>query len=362
MRILLISHPPLTAELGAAQVALNLAAALRDRGHNALAWSPAPVADGFGSFRRRQAAAVARFVAEHGPFEVIDTPVTSASRALARRGHLVVRSTQPELLYLLHDHAGHLRRHPGPRAAYHAFATLPAAAGLLAGWRRARLILCLGRLELGWMRRRFPFWRHKLGLWTNCPAPDERDLLTAVRRQRPTAPAGPGSRFLWIGRWTAHKGTRRLLQFLHERLAAFPADTCTLAGCGPDPAGDLPDEWLRAGRVRLVPSFTRAELPALLAGHDAGLFTSEVEGWGLSLNEMLESGLPVYATEAGGVPDLRPFFPGALRPFPPPPRALLEELPGEDLAANGYLATFTWPAVAAAWERQVLAAATMRRA
>jgi glycosyltransferase involved in cell wall biosynthesis len=359
MRILLISHAPLTAELGAAQVTLHLAAALRDRGHDALAWSPAPVEDGPGSFRRRQAAAVARYAAELGPFDVIDTPVTSASRALAHRGPLVVRSTQPELLYLLHDRAAGLRRHPGPRALYHALAAFPTATALLAGWHRARLILCLGTLELAWMRRRFPLWRRKLGLWTNCPAPDESPLFAAVRRQRPATVPGPGVRFLWIGRWTAHKGTGRLVRFLHERLAASPADTVTLAGCGPDPAGDLPDEWLRAGRVRLVPSFARAELPALLAGHDAGLFTSEVEGWGLSLSEMLESGLPVYATEAGGVPDLRPFFPGALRPFPPPP--CLEEAPGEDLEANGYLARFNWSAVAAAWERQVLAAGIASR-
>lgn len=41
-------------------------------------------------------------------------------------------------------------------------------------------------------------------------------------------------------------------------------------------------------------------------GYDAGLFTSEAEGWGLSLNEMLESDMPVFATEVGGVRDLRP--------------------------------------------------------
>jgi len=350
MRILLVTHPPLTAELGAPQITLRLAAALRERGHDAPVWSPAPVPAGFGSFRRRQTAAIERFAAENGPFDVIDTPVTSASRRLARQGHLVVRSVQPELPYLFHNHAGQLRHHPGPRAAYHAVAALPTAAGLLAGWRRARLILCLGTLELAWMRRRFPFWRHKLGLWTGCPAPEERDLLTAVRRQRATVLPGPGVRFLWIGRWAEHKGTRRLVRFLHERLAAFPADTITIAGCGPSAAEDLPAEWLRTHRIRLVPSFGRAELPALLAGHDAGLFTSEVEGWGLSLNEMLESGLPVYATEQGAVPDLRPDFPTALRQFPPGPTI---ELMSPAEPGPAYEERFNWASIARSWEIQV---------
>ena len=356
MRILLVSHPPLAAELGAAQVTLNLAAALRDRGHDALAWSPAPVPPGPGSFRRRQTEAIERFVADQGPFDVIDTPVTSASAGLARAGRLVVRSIQPELLYLRADLASGLRR-PTPRTLFHSLAVLPVTASILAGWRRAHLILCFGSLELAWMRRRFPRWRSKLGLWSCALTESDRTALAAladIRRQREHT--GPGVRFLWIGRWAAHKGTRRLQRFLAERLAAFPADSCTIAGCGPNAANaerDLPAEHLRSGRIRLVPSFPRAELPGLLAGHDAGLFTSEAEGWGISLNEMLESGLPVYATEAGGVPDLRPFFPGSLRPFPPPACAELEPAPpGEP--ADGYEETLTWPAIAREYERQVL--------
>ena len=103
-----------------------------------------------------------------------------------------------------------------------------------------------------------------------------------------------------------------------------------------------------------MPTFARAELPDLLVSHDAGIFTSNVEGWGLSLNEMLEAGLPVFATETGGVADLRPFFPQSLRPFPPPLR--IEPWPQpEDLEANGYYARFDWAAVAKTYEEAVLA-------
>jgi glycosyltransferase involved in cell wall biosynthesis len=230
---------------------------------------------------------------------------------------------------------------------------VPVAAAVLAGWRRARSILCLGTHELAWMRRRFPGWSSKLGLYFNTlPAP-ERSAMAAVRNGRALPEAGTaGLRYLWIGRWTAHKGIRRLLRFLHERIAGSAEDRFTLAGCGPLAERDIPLSWLRSGLVTLVPSFSRSELPALLASHQAGLFTSEVEGWGLTLNEMLESGLTVFANQAGAVGDLLPYFPSTLRPFPPSATATAGAL--EDLEANGYYHRFSWPEIAGSYERQVL--------
>ena len=284
MRILIVSHPPLATELGAAQIALRLAEALRERGHDAMAWSPEPLPPDtrWWNLWRRQTRAAELFAAANGPFDVIDTPALSASRRLSRHGRLVARSVQPELRYLLVDVRSDLAERLSPGSLAHAVVAVPRAAAILGGWRRASRILCLGTLELEWMRRRHPRWAGKLGLYV----------------------------------------------------------------CG------LPPEWLRSGRVRLVPSFPRTALPELLASHDAGLFTSEVEGWGLSLAEMLESGLPVYATEAGAVADLRPYFPGSLRPFPPP--AEIAPAPAEDLEAGGYYERFSWPAVARSYEEQVL--------
>jgi glycosyltransferase involved in cell wall biosynthesis len=356
VRILLISHPPLAAELGAAQVALNLAAALRARGHDAMAWSPEPLpADtrwwGLWLHQRR---AIEHVAAAAGPFDVIDTPAISSSRKLERYGAIVVRSIQPELRYLFHAVRGDLGQHPSPRALAHAVQAGVQSCAIVGGWRRARLIFCLGSYELAWMRRHFPSWSSKLRLYFNTLPAEERSAIAEVRRRRGTRPAA-GLRFLWMGRWTAHKGTRRLLRFLRERIAAAPYETFTLAGCGPRAEGDLPREWLRGGQVRLVPAFARAELPQLLASHQAGLFTSEVEGWGLNLNEMLESGMTVFATEAGAVGDLKPFFPLSLRPFPPP--AEIEPTPLEDLDATGYYRRFSWPEIARCYERQVLAAA-----
>jgi glycosyltransferase involved in cell wall biosynthesis len=358
VRILLISHPALAAELGAAQVALNLAEALRDRGHDARAWSPEPLPPDtrWWNLWLRQRRVIERFADAAGPFDVIDTPAISASRELARHGPLIVRSVQPELRYLWHNVRTDLGRHLSPRAAAHALSGSHRAAAILSGWRRARAILCMGSHELAWMRRHFPCWSAKLGCYLYALQANERAILAQVRRARQASATGlgPGTRFLWIGRWTAHKGTERLLRWLRERVATSPGDVVTLAGCGPVER-ELPPAWLQSGQVRVVASFPRAELPALLAAHAVGLFTSEVEGWGISLSEMLESGMIVFATEAGAVGDLRPFFPASLRPFPPP-ATIASGPPLEDLDANGYHRRFSWPEIALAYERQVKAA------
>src|SRR6185295_5361009 len=184
VRILLVSHAPLTAELGAAQSALHLAAALRDRGHDAAAWSPVPLPPGtrWWSFLRRQREAIEAFAAAHGPFDVIDTPAVSASHHLARWGCLVVRSIQPELLYLWQEVLGSLgqRLPPLPRALVHAALAIPRGIAIVSGWRRARFIFCLGDIELSWMLQRFPRWRPKLGSYACAPASSERLALAEI--------------------------------------------------------------------------------------------------------------------------------------------------------------------------------------
>jgi glycosyltransferase involved in cell wall biosynthesis len=361
MRLLIVSHPPLLPELGSAQVALNLAAALRARGHDVQAWSPpSPLPPGgrWGSARARRQRTIERFAAMAGPFDLIDTPAIAASARLARCAPLIVRSVQPELRYLAFAVRTGLRWHLSPRVLAGALGAAWSGAAVVQGWRRARTIVCLGTGELSWMQQHFRRWSAKLRPYVIAVGESERAALAGVRAQRPLPPAA-GTRFLWLGRWSPHKGTRRLVRFLAARLAAARDETFTIAGCGPLAERDLRPEWLRSGRIELVPSFARAELPSLLAAHQAGLFTSEVEGWGVSLNEMLESGMPVYATAAGAVPDLLPYFPFSLRPFPPPAR--LEPQPLEDLEGNGYHVRFAWPEIARAYEQLALAGAAPAR-
>jgi glycosyltransferase involved in cell wall biosynthesis len=321
-------------------------------------WSPAPLPPGtrWWNVRQRLTQAIEEHVAAQGPFDVIDSPALSASRRLARSGCLIVRSIQPELLYLVSDLRADLTRRlvPSPRSVANALVGVARAGAILGGWRRARRIVCLGSTELAWMRRRFPRWSGKLGVYVCTPPPAESRALAEVRARRVPRPREEGVRFLWIGRWSAHKGIGRLVRFLGERAAIRPQDRLTLAGCGGAPERDLPADWIESGLVRIVPSYHRAELPELLAAHDVGLFTSSVEGWGLSLNEMLESGLTVYATPAGGVRDLQPFWGSRLRAFPPPANAL--EPSGIEPDLEGYFSFFSWPEIARRYEEEILAA------
>jgi glycosyltransferase involved in cell wall biosynthesis len=359
----MVSHPPLSRELGAAQIALNLAQALTGRGHAALAWSPEPLPPGtrWWQYWQTQRRRLEEFAASSGPWDLIEAPGISLSPRLARLAPVVAREVQPELLYLADNLRSQLRS--SARRAARALIAAPylssSALAVLRGWRRARLIVCLGAQNHRWMSQRFPSWTGKLRSYVIAPSPAERAAFAKVRQERPARSPGAGARFLWIGRWASHKGKDRLLTFVCERAAAFPKDSFTLAGCGLAAARDCPRELLASGRLRLIPAFRREELPDLLAGHDAGLFTSTTEGWGLCLNEMLEAGLPVAATPAGGVEDLRPFWGHRLLPFPPPAEIPVADPDPVDLAH--YLSYFSWEEIARRYEEEVLLPATDRR-
>ena len=209
------------------------------------------------------------------------------------------------------------------------------------------------------MARWFPQWRAKTSFYRPALTIEESASLERVREAR--APwRGPGVSFLWLGRWSAHKGTRRLSRFVRERLQARPMDRVTIAGCGELHGLPFPDEWLAQGRVRVIAGYPRSELGSLLAQHDVGLFTSDVEGWGISLNEMIESGMPVYATEAGGVSDLRELCPGCILPFPPPAQIDVNALRAGMVVSREYYAACDWDHVAVAYERWIREAAGSR--
>jgi glycosyltransferase involved in cell wall biosynthesis len=329
---------------GVAQLQRGLAHGLRCLGHDVdlLGVVPPPGLPAR-HHRRFGLEAIGRHLLARPRYDVVDVPPPLARRSRAT-GRLVVRSTQPELRYLAIE-----ARHELARAASGSLRSLVFLPQLvrrrffvLEGWRAADRLLCLGSLEFDWMRRRFPELAPRLRAYEIAPGEGDRRALAAVRAGRESSAAhARGLGLLWIGRWSAHKGTAGLVRYARERLAARPADRLTIAGCGEAPSL----EWasMFGGRVALRPAFGRAELPALLAGHDLGLFTSEAEGWGLSLQEMLESGLPVLATREGAVPELEPYFPGAIGAFPQPPGAAL---PTGCAPAPGYEERFSWGPIA----------------
>lgn len=349
MRLLLVTHPPLDGRLGAAQLALELGGALRERGHEVTLWSTTEATAAAGlPYGPAAEEHLLLALLRGSTFDAIDIPATSLTPAVAARGFTIARSFQPELQYLRADLLADLRR-ASPRLPAHLWRALRQRRRLLRGWRLADRILCLGTLERDWMARRYPQWNSKLFSYGAAPARLGHDALVALRAAR-RAPASDG-RILWLGRWAAHKGTA-LLRRLVETRGELRRRGLTLAGCGDAPARRWPRDWFTRGIVRVVPDFAPAELPTLLAQHAVGLFTSTSEGWGLSLSEMLESGMTVYATDAGAVRDLRAYFPDTLRPLAAEERFAAH--PPEALHETGYLSTFTWPAIAARYEAELL--------
>jgi glycosyltransferase involved in cell wall biosynthesis len=355
MRILIVTHAPLTAEFGASQIALNLGEALRAYGHDVTLWSPQPIPVNTRWWRTLQAmrARLDEFLCTAEGFDLIDCPATFVTPVASRSATVVARSTQPDLLYLRKDLTSRRQRGFKSLASrpFEYLLTLYHITLVVRGWSRAKWILCLGSLELEWMKRWFPWWRGKLFSYVIAPSAEDRQELAEVRKSR-VARKDDRLRFLWIGRWVAHKGRRRLLDFITQWNTARPQDTFTIAGCGPDAERDCPIDLLRSGRISIVLSFKRSELGALLARHDAGLFTSSIEGWGLSMSEMLESGMTLFATETGGALDLKEFFNEALLPFPPG-SDMLSGITANSLISANYLNEFSWEKIAAKYLQSV---------
>jgi len=194
------------------------------------------------------------------------------------------------------------------------------------------------------MKKNFPFFDKKITIYVNALARNEQDLLSKIRLNRKHEQITLRSvKFLWIGRWASHKGTTNLIDFLIERTRLQPNDSFTLAGCGDSPKDELPKQLIESGQVKILPTFTRENLCDLLENHDVGLFTSKVEGWGLVLNEMLESGMLVYSTYAGGAPDLWDYFQESLRTFPPPLDISFLNLKNKKF--DLYYKKFTWESI-----------------
>ncbi|WP_242072026.1 glycosyltransferase [Nostoc sp. FACHB-110] len=326
-------------------MAINLADAFRKQGHDVTLWSPYPMPGQTRWWQGLQNLQLMRtkldeFLQTQQPFDVIDCYAPFITKQVANSGLVVARSVQPDILYIVNNLNNPQKIKEILLLPFGYLFALVNIILLLLGWSKAKYILCLGSLELQWMKKWFPWWRNKLFSYNNALSKAEQVELTQIRIHR-TNNAQTGMRFLWIGRWAAHKGIKELVNFIIQRAASNPQDSFTIAGCGTAAEKDFPIDMIQSGRLKIIPSFERSQLSNLLANHDSGLFTSRVEGWGLVLNEMLESGMPVFATLAGGVLDLQPFFEDMLQPFPPQLQKTFSEIINSN-DMDGYYNTFTW--------------------
>ncbi|MFM5994083.1 MAG: glycosyltransferase family 4 protein [Dolichospermum sp.] len=338
-------------------MAINLAAALRLQGHDVTLWSPHPMPNLNRWWEHLQTIQLMRlkldaFLDTQEPFDIIDCFGVLITKKVAKSALVVARSVQPDILYILYGLLNPQQK--GLKKIlllpFDCFFGLANIFLLLQGWSRSNYILCLGSLELEWMNKWFPWWRGKLLFYLNALSEDEQIELTKIRLNRHQKD-GVGIKFIWIGRWAAHKGIKELVEFILKRAVSNTEDIFTIAGCGTMAEKYFPPELIKSDKLKIIPSFERSELFSLLANHDVGLFTSKVEGWGLVLNEMLESGMPVFATKAGGVCDLYPFF-ETLMSFPVPPQFIPKFLSSSE-KLELYYSSFSWQRVAEIYTSQI---------
>lgn len=154
------------------------------------------------------------------------------------------------------------------------------------------------------------------------------------------APLAPGtdgvSRLLCVASVTPRKGQHRLVEAL-ATVRDLPWTCECVGGLGHDPAyvtglRALIDRYGLADRLRLTGPRTGAALDATYAAADLMVLTSYAETYGMAVTEALARGIPVLATDVGGLPEAvgrapDGGVPGILVP-PEDPAALAAELRG----------------------------------
>ncbi|MEU9351239.1 glycosyltransferase family 4 protein [Streptomyces griseoloalbus] len=168
-------------------------------------------------------------------------------------------------------------------------------------------------------------------------APDRVHVAAPGADIAPLAPGTDGvSRLLCVAAVTPRKGQHRLVEAL-ATVADLPWSCALVGGLGQDPeyVAHLRDLIHRHGledRLELAGPQTGAALDASYAAADLMVLTSYAETYGMAVTEALARGIPVLATDVGGLPEAvgrapDGGVPGILVP-PENPSAIAAELRG----------------------------------
>ena len=306
VRILLTIHHHLEAGAGAPGITLALRDAYRDAGHVAeiRSWDDMPER---GSDRVREALfpvwLAGRLAREARSFDVVDASTGDAwlwarlRHALAPRGVLVCRSHGLEHVYWereLREARASSRPIGRVTRAYHGGVRLREVAASLRGADACFLSNTGDRdravAQLGVAPER---------------AQVVRNGIPAAFLGLPVEPTGGTVRLAHVGSWAERKGIRQLAPAVSAVLARRPEVSITYLGTrvAPDVVRAAHEPAAR-DRVAVVPSFDRAELPALLAGHAIVVTASLAEGFSLALPEAMACGLAPVATALDGAREI----------------------------------------------------------
>ncbi|MFC9887349.1 glycosyltransferase family 4 protein [Streptomyces pilosus] len=168
-------------------------------------------------------------------------------------------------------------------------------------------------------------------------APDRVHVAAPGADIAPLAPGTDGvSKLLCVAAVTPRKGQHRLVEAL-AAVADLPWNCSLVGGLGHDPAyvthlrGLIREHGLE-DRLELAGPRTGAALEASYAAADLMVLTSYAETYGMAVTEALARGIPVLATDVGGLPEAvgrapDGGVPGILVP-PENPAAIAAELRG----------------------------------
>jgi colanic acid/amylovoran biosynthesis glycosyltransferase len=153
----------------------------------------------------------------------------------------------------------------------------------------------------------------------------------------PAAPAGEGTRLLYVGRIAAVKGLPTLLRALADLRARRPGARLAVVGDGPDRARleAMARDLGLADAVEFLGYRSQAQVRDHLRDADVFVMSSFAEGVPVVLMEAMATGIPVVATRVAGVGELVEEAVSGYTVPPGDPAALADRI--EALLADGAL-------------------------
>ncbi|MEM0922877.1 MAG: glycosyltransferase [Pseudomonadota bacterium] len=133
-----------------------------------------------------------------------------------------------------------------------------------------------------------------------CPVHLIRNGIDFSRLELPEVAAHDGVRVLSLGNLRLAKNYPHLVEIAAQ---TDPVLTFQIAGEG-DQRAAIEAKIATTGTSRVTLLGARSDVGALLAGADIYLLTSHWEGMPIALLESLHAGLPVIASDVGGVPEI----------------------------------------------------------